>query len=574
MASINVDPKIDLKTIEELRIAMEATQKAAAGVADAWKGANKQVVKNTKAVNDNREAAEGLAAVWDKVQDSFAKIKLYSEGISRHWTNMLRASSGVARNIKEMTLSLLKWAGITTLISGLTGIAGFFGMDRLAQGVSSDRSAAMSLNTAYGARKSLMLNFGRFGDMNSMLSNINRIQTGSDKRALRLMGMGAEYDSMDSSDVTAEYIKRATRVLKGTPTHRIQNVMQQLGIDSVMSVQDAQRLRHSEEGEVGRQGERYEKNKEQFSLTPQETRRWQDFLTTLDESKKRIENTFVVGFGGLTGPLTSISEGFTHLVEILVPESGEDGVIAGWLKKFDGALKEFNDYLEGKTGKSVIMDFLVKLKDIAVAIGDFLAGVYKLGEKLGIVSPSSENQSGGGSSSGGDEKPASPSTKTSGEGSHSWRNHNQGNIKYGKFAVAHGAIGKDATGFAIFKNDEAGRAAQRALWDEKYSNVGMEEAARRWSNGGYGAGKIGAQGSRTWGSYSEEEKERILERQKDAEGWYPSESGRRGGANENPQEAGGMPTSTRTKISVVPYPGNWFPVNVSAAAAAAGAQSQ
>lgn len=47
-------------------------------------------------------------------------------------------------------------------------------------------------------------------------------------------------------------------------------------------------------------------------------------------------------------------------------------------------------------------------------------------------------------------------------GSRSWRNNNPGNMEYGSFAKAHGAIGTDGR-FAIFPTEEAGRRAKEAL---------------------------------------------------------------------------------------------------------------
>lgn len=47
-------------------------------------------------------------------------------------------------------------------------------------------------------------------------------------------------------------------------------------------------------------------------------------------------------------------------------------------------------------------------------------------------------------------------------GSRAWRNNNEGNLEFGKFAKAHGAIGTDGR-FAIFPDEETGRRAKEAL---------------------------------------------------------------------------------------------------------------
>lgn len=49
------------------------------------------------------------------------------------------------------------------------------------------------------------------------------------------------------------------------------------------------------------------------------------------------------------------------------------------------------------------------------------------------------------------------------QGTRAQRNNNPGNINYGKFAIAHGATGKDDGNYAIFPTPEIGWAAMQAL---------------------------------------------------------------------------------------------------------------
>jgi hypothetical protein len=65
------------------------------------------------------------------------------------------------------------------------------------------------------------------------------------------------------------------------------------------------------------------------------------------------------------------------------------------------------------------------------------------------------------------ETEAAKSRAASGQGSRSYRNSNPGNIKYGEWAKAHGAIGADKDNFAIFPTMEAGAAAQTELINKK-----------------------------------------------------------------------------------------------------------
>jgi hypothetical protein len=62
------------------------------------------------------------------------------------------------------------------------------------------------------------------------------------------------------------------------------------------------------------------------------------------------------------------------------------------------------------------------------------------------------------------------------------RNKNPGNIKYGKFAKAHGAIGQDKDGFAIFPDRNTGSTAMKTLLtSNSYKNKPIDEAIKTWT---------------------------------------------------------------------------------------------
>lgn len=67
-------------------------------------------------------------------------------------------------------------------------------------------------------------------------------------------------------------------------------------------------------------------------------------------------------------------------------------------------------------------------------------------------------------------------------GSAGWRNNNPANIMHGSFAKAHGAIGKDHLGRAVFPTMKVGEDAQDALWNSaNYQGLTIREAAKTWS---------------------------------------------------------------------------------------------
>src|SRR6185312_3547083 len=68
----------------------------------------------------------------------------------RSWTSIAHSTKAVASNIWNATTSLLKWTGVLSAVSGLVGVGGLFGINRMAAGVSSQRRTSMGLGMSPG----------------------------------------------------------------------------------------------------------------------------------------------------------------------------------------------------------------------------------------------------------------------------------------------------------------------------------------------------------------------------------------------------------------------------------------
>lgn len=60
------------------------------------------------------------------------------------------------------------------------------------------------------------------------------------------------------------------------------------------------------------------------------------------------------------------------------------------------------------------------------------------------------------------------------------RNHNPGDLEYGRFARGHGAIGTDGR-YAIFPDDITGFNAMKALIISAYKGLTIEQALNKWA---------------------------------------------------------------------------------------------
>ncbi|MEM9969515.1 MAG: hypothetical protein AAF762_00230 [Pseudomonadota bacterium] len=120
-------------------------------------------------------------------------------------------------------------------------------------------------------------------------------------------------------------------------------------------------------------------------------------------------------------------------------------------------------------------------------------------------------------------------------GSRSWRNANPGNLEYGPFAKANGAIGTDGR-FAIFPDEATGRAAMERLLFESssYKNRDLASALNRYAppsendTGSYVnfvAGQAGVAPDAVLGSLESPQRSALVDAMIQMEGWKPGTTG-------------------------------------------------
>ena len=133
-----------------------------------------------------QEKIDGSRSSFDKLVDSMAaanvQTKLREKAQERadqltrtaadRWRTIARSTREVAGNIGAATTSLLKWASITGIVSGLIGAGGLFGIDRLALGVAQNRRSALGLGLGYGEQQAFSANFSRLVDPEAFLSGV------------------------------------------------------------------------------------------------------------------------------------------------------------------------------------------------------------------------------------------------------------------------------------------------------------------------------------------------------------------------------------------------------------------
>lgn len=352
----------------------------------AWAEVNKE---NKAAHESFKSIAAALLAqneLTRKASENAKEMANAAHATDASWGKVYSTTKKVGENIVGATTSLLKWTGIATAFSGLLGVDGLWGLDRLAASVAGGRAAAAGLGIGYGQRKAFELNFGgRFLESpEGTLGAIARGQfdiTSPEYRALHanLRAAGVA-PTGNAADIAAQIVEAIPRIFADIPKDRPELLAARariFGLEELgFSVADINRIRNATPEERARQLQQYKEDTRTFGLTPQEQLGWNNLLTALQRAGATIEKVFVRGLTRMTVPLEHLSKAFTDVVSAFLGNK----VFKKWIEDAASGLESLAKTISGPEFKENIDYFINKigevgniLYDIAVGLRDILA---------------------------------------------------------------------------------------------------------------------------------------------------------------------------------------------------------
>jgi hypothetical protein len=368
---------------------------------DKWKAYDQQ--KREAAEEDRERAKEEKArredeakAEEERKRTSVAgRIKALSESVPRglkaastEWEKMQNASRNVARSMEQigsralhLVGSMTKLTGLLSLVGGAATGFGFLGADVLARTASGWRRNAMGLGATIGGSRAFGLNFGRFVDPNSMLSGVSQaMRDPRNSVALNALGVRAQ-PGEDTALVAARALERVQELAKRQPENTLGTLLTSYKLDQLgLNLQDLQRLRAADRGEVGDQARHFRQDRGALDLNPAQARGWQDFLTTLDRARMGIETTFIVRLSPLAPALGHLSEAFNKVVSKLLERQD----FGKWIEQAADGLEHLAHYISGDDFQKDVEKFGTKIGEMATAIGRFVTWLVGTLEDLHI----------------------------------------------------------------------------------------------------------------------------------------------------------------------------------------------
>lgn len=285
----------------------------------------------------------------NKKQDEFNKKAGQGQGFINQ---AKKDAKELAGHIKEATASLLSWGGIVGIFTGVLGVGGLFGINRLAATTGAQRFTSLGLGTSIGALDSTAINYQKaLGNPAGTLGAIRDSQMDLSKR-WAFQAMGINNPDQDPAKLLPQMIRNARDIfvqngstLQGAQAH---------GLTNFFTLDDLNRFKNMSDEEITAMEKRAQQDARMLQITDQQARQWQDFNVQLDYSSQSIRNTFVRGLGPLTPQLSKLSDALSGAIDTVLksPELGK------WIDALAGGIERFGNYLASPTFKSDVESFM------------------------------------------------------------------------------------------------------------------------------------------------------------------------------------------------------------------------
>lgn len=368
-----------MEKFKEYQAALEDLPEAWRGLAHGATDATKETAKAkaegdllAKAFSDGASAILSINSGLERLTDSLDRANKSQEDFNKKTrsskgflSDATKDAKSLAGHIRDATTSLLSWGGIVGLFTGVLGVGGLFGLNRLAATTGSQRFTSLGIGTSIGALDSTAINYQKaLGNPTGTLGAIRDSQMDLSKR-WQFQALGISNPDQDPAKLLPQLIRNARDIfVKNGSTLQGANAY---GLTNFFSLDDLNRFKNMSDEEIDAMERRAQKDAKLLQITDQQARQWQDFNVQLDYSGQSIRNTFVRGLGPLTPQLSKLSDALAGAIDTVLqsPELGK------WIDGLAGGIERFGNYLASP--------------EFTKDVDSFMAGIEKLGALIGKV---------------------------------------------------------------------------------------------------------------------------------------------------------------------------------------------
>ncbi|EKN3637422.1 hypothetical protein OZ698_003989 [Yersinia enterocolitica] len=382
-----------MEKFKEYQAALEELPEAWRGLAHGATDATKETAKAkaegdllAKAFSDGASAILTINSGLDRLTESLDRANKSQEDFNKKTrsskgflSDATKDAKSLAGHIRDATTSLLSWGGIVGLFTGVLGVGGLFGINRLASGAASQRFTTLGLGTTSGGLDSTAINYQRaLSNPTGTLGAIRDSQLDLSKR-WQFQAMGINNPDQDPAKLLPQMIRNARDIfvkngsnLQGAEAH---------GLTNFFTLDDLNRFKNMSDAEIDSMEKQSQKDAVRLQLTDQQLKQWQDFNVQLDLSNRSIRNAFVTGLAPLAPSLGKLSDAVSGAIDTFLqsPELGK------WIDGLSQGIQKFGNYLASPQFKSDVDDFMSKVERMGTLIGNVVDWILGKTDSAGIT---------------------------------------------------------------------------------------------------------------------------------------------------------------------------------------------
>jgi hypothetical protein len=329
-----------------------------------------------------------LNAQFTRLNNTLNRSHILMQGFHLMMKGVTNTASVLEKSFERITKKIFKWSTLITAFTGLLGVSGLFGVERLANAVLAKRRQAMGLGVSYGGLQSSNI-AGRpllGNNTGNILQNIRMGTGGSAEQLTALSAMGIPFGTKDDADdILDKIMKRIPDLLKNTPKGMELATLNAYGLDKLFN-DPADLIRMaSKEGreEIAQRAELRRAWKKELDLSPEAQKSWSLLSLQLMKVGAHIQTMFGEKFAKFAPQIEELSKLFEKLIQTLLDTSLVDRL----LRKLADWMKQFTDWAkEGKLEKTLdawvtkIESWLPYLKtagELLMKFADWLGAIYR-----------------------------------------------------------------------------------------------------------------------------------------------------------------------------------------------------
>lgn len=327
--------------------------------------------KFTDAFKDHQDGLSDTAKFWKQIAELQPRIRVSVEKQTGMWHRLAHDSKTFASNIASATTSLLRWASLTGVISGLVGFGGgLFGLERLASSAGNQRRSALGLGVTSGQRKAVQTELSRVVDPDAVMSGVNGALTDVTRSMpLRLLGLDYNREQHKGTfEATLDAFQKFAELARRTPQGQLGSTFQRYRLGELGFQQDQfQALHTMSADEVEKMLRRTRGDVGKLNVPDGQLRAWQDFEVALRRAGAQIEQTLIKKLAPLAPSLSALSTSLSQALDAFL------GVLPlkKWLAEASEEIRRFADYMRSP-------EFTRDLASFGTAVEKFVDDVDRL----------------------------------------------------------------------------------------------------------------------------------------------------------------------------------------------------